>query len=102
MNSNLSAILSLHAELSLVLILLVALLADLFMGRHRQRWFHPVICVLMALQIGLNLTPDTRALFGGMYVNTPFTSIVKSILSGRHVAYLPPKRRMAGAERHAL
>ena len=54
MNSNLSAILSLHAELSLVLILLVALLADLFMGRHRQRWFHPVICVLMALQIGLN------------------------------------------------
>ena len=69
MNSNLSAILSLHAELSLVLILLVALLADLFMGRHRQRWFHPVICVLMALQIGLNLTPDTRALFGGMYVN---------------------------------
>ena len=81
MNSNLSAILSLHAELSLVLILLVALLADLFMGRHRQRWFHPVICVLMALQIGLNLTPDTRALFGGMYVNTPFTSIVKSILS---------------------
>lgn len=81
MNSNLSAILSLHAELSLVLILLVALLADLFMGRHRQRWFHPVICVLMALQIGLNLTPDTRALFGGMYVNTLFTSIVKSILS---------------------
>ena len=81
MNSNLSAILSLHAELSLVLILLVALLADLFMGRHRQRWFHPVICVLMALQIGLNLTPDTRALFGGMYVNPPFTSIVKSILS---------------------
>lgn len=32
MNSNLSAILSLHAELSLVLILLVALLADLFMA----------------------------------------------------------------------
>ena len=70
MNSNLSAILSLHAELSLVLILLVALLADLFMGRHRQRWFHPVICVLMALQIGLNLTPDTRALFGGI-TSTP-------------------------------
>ena len=81
MNSNLSAILSLHAELSLVLILLVALLADLFAGPLRRRWFHPAVCVLMALQIGLNLTPDTRALFGGMYVNTPFTSIVKSILS---------------------
>ena len=64
-----------------MLILLVALLADLFAGPLRRRWFHPSVCVLMALQIGLNLTPDTRALFGGMYVNTPFTSIVKSILS---------------------
>ena len=115
MNSNLSAILSLHAELSLVLILLVALLADLFMGRHRQRWFHPVICVLMALQIGLNLTPDTRALFGGMYVNNfnRFGRMYQTYIQavhvhrqvhpfGRHVACLPPKRRMAGAERHAL
>ena len=84
MNSNLSAILSLHAELSLVLILLVALLADLFAGPLRRRWFHPAVCVLMALQIGLNLTPDTRALFVHIYRQVhPF---------GRHVAYLPPKR----------
>ena len=51
MNSNLSAILSLHAELSLVLILLVALLADLFAGPLRRRWFYPAVCVLIGLQI---------------------------------------------------
>ena len=92
MNSNLSAILSLHAELSLVLILLVALLADLFAGPLRRRWFHPAVCVLMALQIGLNLTPDTRALFGGMYVEHPVHIYRQVHPFGRHVAYLPPKR----------
>ncbi|MCD8318170.1 MAG: NADH-quinone oxidoreductase subunit N [Paraprevotella sp.] len=79
--NNLSAILFLHAELSLVLLLLIVLLADIFMGPLRRRWLHPVVCVLMVLQVILNLTPDTRELFGGMYINTPFTSIVKSILS---------------------
>ena len=82
MNSNLSAILSLHAELSLVAVLLVLFLADLFRRPGGNgRWLRVLACMLMALQIGLNLTPDTRSLFGGMYVNTPFTSVVKSILS---------------------
>ena len=82
MNSNLSAIWSLHAELSLVAVLLVLFLADLFRRPEGNgRWFRVLACVLMAVQIGLDLTPDTRELFGGMYVNTPFTSVVKSILS---------------------
>ena len=82
MNSNLSAIWSLHAELSLVAVLLVLFLADLFRRPEGNgRWFRVLACVLMAVQIGLDLTPDTREVFGGMYVNTPFTSVVKSILS---------------------
>ena len=81
-NTNLSAILSLHAELSLVVVLVVVLLADLFRKPDAGgRWFRVMTCLLMAVQVLLDLTPDTRSLFGGMYINTPFTSVVKSILS---------------------
>ena len=77
-NSNLSAILSLHAELSLVVVLLADLLRKPDAG---GRWFRVMVCLLMGVQVFLDLTPDARSLFGGMYVNTPFTSVVKSILS---------------------
>ena len=81
-NSNLSAILSLHAELSLVVVLVVVLLADLLRKPDAGgRWFRVMVCLLMGVQVFLDLTPDARSLFGGMYVNTPFTSVVKSILS---------------------
>ena len=81
-NSNLSAILSLHAELSLVVVLVVVLLADLLRKPDAGgRWFRVMVCLLLGVQVFLDLTPDARSLFGGMYVNTPFTSVVKSILS---------------------
>ena len=81
-NSNLSAILSLHAELSLVVVLVVVLLADLLRKPDAGgRWFRVMVCLLMGVQVFLDLTPDARSLWGGMGVNTPFTSVVKSILS---------------------
>lgn len=98
---NISAILSLHAELWLTLILLVALVADLFMGPLRRRWFHPLICVFMCIQVVVNLTPDTRSLFGGMYINTPFTSIVKSVLSaGTLIIFLQSSEWMSRKDTH--
>ncbi len=73
---------SLHAELSLVVVLVVVLLADLLRKPDAGgRWFRVMVCLLMGVQVFLDLTPDARSLFGGMYVNTPFTSVVKSILS---------------------
>lgn len=82
MNTNLSAIWSLHAELSLAAVLLVVFVADLFRRPESGgRWFRVMVCILMGLQMLFTLTPDTRELFGGMYVNTPFTSVVKSLLS---------------------
>ena len=78
---NIFAILSLHAELWLMAVILLVLVADLFMGSLRKRWFHPLLCVLMCIQIILSVTPDTRQAFGGMYINTPFLSIAKAILA---------------------
>lgn len=78
---NIFAILSLHAELWLMAVILLVLVADLFMGSLRKRWFHPLLCVLMCIQIILSVTPDTRQVFGGMYINTPFLSIAKAVLA---------------------
>lgn len=78
---NIFAILSLHAELWLMAVILLVLVADLFMGSLRKRWFHPLLCVLMCILIILSVTPDTRQAFGGMYINTPFLSIAKAVLA---------------------
>lgn len=78
---NIFAILSLHAELWLMAVILLVLVADLFMGSLRKRWFHPLLCVLMCILIILSVTPDTRQVFGGMYINTPFLSIAKAVLA---------------------
>ena len=78
---NIFAILSLHAELWLMAVILLVLVADLFMGSLRKSWFHPLLCVLMCILIILSVTPDTRPAFGGMYINTPFLSIAKAVLA---------------------
>lgn len=78
---NIFAILSLYAELWLMAVILLVLVADLFMGSLRKRWFHPLLCVLMCILIILSVTPDTRQVFGGMYINTPFLSIAKAVLA---------------------
>ena len=78
---NIFAILSLHAELWLMAVILLVLVADLFMGSLRKRWFHPLLCVLMCIHIILSVTPDTRQVFGVMYINTPFLSIAKAVLA---------------------
>lgn len=78
---NIFAILSLHAELWLMAVILLVLVADLFMGSLRKRWFHPLLCILMCILIILSVNPDTRQEFGGMYINTPFLSIAKAVLA---------------------
>ena len=98
---NIFAILSLHAELWLMMVILLVLIADLFMGSLRKRWLHHLLCVLMAVQVILNLTPDTRVLFGGMYINTPFMSIVKSVLSaGTVLVFIQSDRWLSRKDTH--
>lgn len=83
-----SQFLLLKEELSLLLVILVLFVADLFMspdahkqdGKARLNTMLPV--VLMALHTFITLVPGPVAdAFGGMYHNEPIQSIVKSILS---------------------
>ena len=76
-------------ELSLVAVLLLLFLADLFMSpdAHKQKGTRPVLntmlpVILMAIHTAINLVPGTAAdIFGGMYHYVPMHTVVKSILN---------------------
>ena len=82
-----SQFLHMREELSLVVVLILLFLADLFMspdahkndGKARLNTMLPVI--LMAVHTAINLIPGTAAdVFGGMYHYVPMHTVVKSIL----------------------
>ena len=73
-----SNFLFLKEELSLISVMLILLVYDLFGSQKSLKYFHPVACVLFLAHTLLNLFPaGTAEAFGGMYVCTPIGSIVK-------------------------
>ena len=84
-----------HAELSLLAVILVLFIADLVMcpdkksGRGTFNTALPV--VLLAIHTVITLVPcqESAEAFGGMYIYTPMMSVVKSVLSvGTLVVFL--------------
>ena len=77
-----SQFLHIRSEISLIAVIMSLLLFDLLAGARMRKYFQPLACLLMLLQIGINLTPGRSAyLFGGMYVHTPMMTAVKNILT---------------------
>ena len=70
-------------ELTLIVTIALLFLFDLFAPERLRRYFHPLACVLLTVQILVNIvpTPDSGQLFGGMYQYEPMQSIVKSMLA---------------------
>ncbi|MDR1454482.1 MAG: NADH-quinone oxidoreductase subunit N [Tannerella sp.] len=84
-----SQFLSMRPELSLMAVMLVLFLYDLYAtGRQARSLFHLLACSLLAvhLAVGLIPQPDSLSLFGGMYRQVPLTGIVKTILSAGTLA----------------
>ncbi len=89
-----SQFLYMHEELSLLAVILILFVADLFFcpdkksGKGIYNTCLPV--VLLTVHTLLNLCPDESAeAFGGMYVYTPMMSVMKSVLNvGTIVAFL--------------
>ena len=56
-------------ELTLIVTIALLFLFDLFAPERLRRYFHPLACVLLTVQILVNIvpTPDSGQLFGGMY-----------------------------------
>ena len=96
-----SQFLYMREELSLIAVLLLLFLADLFMspdahkngGKARLNTMLPVI--LMAIHTAINLIPGTAAdAFGGMYHYVPMHTVVKSILNvGTLIVFLMDEKR---------
>ena len=89
-------------ELTLIVTIALLFLFDLFAPERLRRYFHPLACVLLTVQILVNIvpTPDSGQLFGGMYQYEPMQSIVKKHAGYRHVCRLPAIERMATARGH--
>lgn len=77
-----SNFLFLKEELSLIAVMVILLIYDLFGSKKSLNYFHPVVCVLFLAHTLLNFFPSVSAeAFGGMYICSPIGSIVKTILN---------------------
>lgn len=77
-----SNFLFLKEELSLIAVMLILLVYDLFGSKKSLNYMHPVACVLFLIHTVINFFPGEAAeAFGGMYQCTPIGSIVKTILN---------------------
>lgn len=97
MEIDYSQFLYMHEELSLLAVIMILFVADLFMcpdkrsGKGIYNTFLPV--ALLAVHTALNLVPAVGAVpaeaFGGMYLYTPMMTVIKSVLSlGTLVVFL--------------
>lgn len=80
-------------ELSLLLVMLFLLIYDLVAGKKGMKYFQPVAILAFAIHTALNILPYPAGEgFGGMYLNTPMMSVIKSILNiGTLIVFLQAK-----------
>lgn len=79
---DLSNFLLMGQEMGLIAIFLILLVYDIFAGEKGMRWFRPLACVLMAVQTATAFLPvHVGEAFGGMYVSSHMTVVMKTILN---------------------
>ncbi|MGB4413436.1 MAG: NADH-quinone oxidoreductase subunit N [Paludibacter sp.] len=79
---NYISFLQLHDELSLLAVLVILLIYDIFAGEKALRYFQPVAIILFAVHTLLNCVPrDPFQVAGGMYQYVPMLTYVKTILN---------------------
>ena len=78
---NFAAIISMQQEVTLALIILLMLVADLFVKESNSKILRVLAYVLLAVQIAVNIVPAETSAFEGMYHSTQMASVVKTILS---------------------
>ena len=90
---NYSNFLSMRDELSLLLVMLFLLIYDLVAGKKGMKYFQPVAILAFTIHTALNILPYSAGeVFGGMYLNTPMMSVIKSILNiGTLIVFLQAK-----------
>ena len=69
-----------QAEISMALMIVIILIADLVMKAPHNKTLQTIACTLMVIQLIMNIEPSAGEYFGGMYHCTPVASVVKTIL----------------------
>ena len=54
---DITAILHMHAELSLTAVFILMFLLDLFLPAPQRHWLRPMACILLTIQLLANLWP---------------------------------------------
>ena len=95
MNINYSQFLNMIPEVTLMALLVIVFIAD-FLTAPRvvlpaagqtssaspRKWFNPLVCLLMAVHIVVNIFPTaTATAFGGMYCTNAAIGVMKTILA---------------------
>lgn len=94
-----SNFLFLKEELSLIAVMLLLFIFDLFGSEKSLKYFHPVACILFLIHTLIHFFPaGTAEAFGGMYVNTPMGSIVKTLLNTGTLIVLLQARNWVNGE----
>ena len=78
---DITSILSMHQELSLIAVFLLTFVMDLFLPEEHRYLARRGACIALTIHLILNIVPDEVTLFGGMYHSTPMASVMKSILT---------------------
>ncbi|MDR2040511.1 MAG: NADH-quinone oxidoreductase subunit N [Bacteroidales bacterium] len=69
-------------EISLIVLFVILLVADIFASDRFKRWYRLVACLLFAVHTLLGFLPlNTGTAFGGMFVCTGMTILMKNILN---------------------
>lgn len=69
-------------EISLVAVIVILLIYDIFGTPKSLKYFQPIACILMGIHTLVNLYPAAEvSAFGGMYHSTPMGSLMKTILN---------------------
>lgn len=55
---DITAILHMHAELSLTAVFILMFLLDLFLPAPQRHWLRPMACILLTIQLLANLWPE--------------------------------------------
>ena len=90
---NYSDFLYMRDELSLLIVILFLLVYDLIAGKKGMKYFQPVAIVAFTIHTAFNILPYAAGeAFGGMYLNSPMMSVVKTILNiGTLIVFLQAK-----------
>ena len=64
---DITSILSMHQELSLIAVFLLTFVMDLFLPEEHRYLARRGACIALSIHLVLNLVPNEVVLFGGMY-----------------------------------